>query len=516
LLSQVIESGSLDAVKTVEVKSKVSGRIAQLTVDEGDVVKAGDLIAVIDPEETQLHVSQERARLKGAQAALDQIDVQIKQRQVTSRTSVERATSTVEQLKLELQAQPTLTRAEIETAETAYNNAVKTRDLLVRVTQPNQKSSLQNQLSEAQSTFQNAVAEEDRSKKLLDKGYISQRSYEAAKNGLDLARARLNTIQGQVSRVDSEQALEREQAEESVRQAKAGLDRATANAFRDQTKREEYEQALQNKLDAEAALMDVESLRASRAQQQANIQQIQDSLNDSLRLLRETEIRSPIDGIVTRRLVQEGELVASLSSFSSGTPIVRVEDRSKMLVKLEINEIDVAKLKLDMAAKVDVDAIPDQEFTGRVTKIAPTDLATGAGAQGGAAASSAVVKYQVEVELDSVASELKSGMSAKCTMTVLDKKDVLVLPRQFVGREDDGSYFVMLPPANPKDKKAEPTKVKVEVGDESATSIEIVSGVKEGQQVLKPEFTGPARKGMMEFGPDDEGPPSDEEAPTEG
>ncbi len=514
LLSQVIETGSLDAVKTVEVKSKVSGRVAQLHVDEGDQVKAGQLIAVIDPEETELRVAQDRARLRGAQAALTQIDVQIKQRLVTSKTNVQRAASHVEQLKLELAAQPTLTRTEIDSAETNYNNASKTRDMLTKVTQPNQKNSLQNQLSEAQSTLQNAIAEEDRSKRLLEKGYISQRAYEAAKNQLDLAKARLNTLQGQMSRIESEQALEREQADENVKQAKAGLDRATANGFRDATKREEYEQALQNKLDAEAALMDVESLRASKAQQAANIQQIQDSLNDSLRLLRETEIRSPIAGVVTRRLVQEGELVASLSSFSSGTPIVRVEDRSKMIVKLQVNEIDVAKLRLGMATKINVDAFAEREFEGTVTKIAPTDLATGATAGSGAGAS-AVVKYEVEVEMDSVDPELKSGMSAKCTMIVLDKKNVLILPRQFVGKEKDGTYFVMLAPKDKKDKKAKPTKVKVKVGDTSATSTEILSGVKEGDEVSKPEFTGPDRKGMMDFSSGDEGPPADEGSGSE-
>jgi HlyD family secretion protein len=503
LLSQVIETGSLDAVKTVEIKSKVSGRVARLLVDEGDAVAEGQLIAVIDPEETELRVSQDRSRLKGAQAALAQIDVQIKQRKVTSKTELDRAASRVETLKLELDAQPSLTRAEIASAETAYNNAVKTRDLLTRVTQPNQRASLLNQVLEAESNLQNAIAEEERSRNLLAKGYISQRAYESAKNQLDLATARVTPLKSQMGRLDNEQALERDQAEEAVKQAKAGLDRALANAFRDATKRKEYEQAITSKLDAEAALLDVQSLESSKMQQQANIQQIEDTLNDSLRLLRETEIRSPIAGVVTRRLVQVGELVASLSSFSSGTPIVRVEDRSKMLVKLQINEIDVAKLRLNMVAKIAVDAFPDREFTGRVTKIAPTDIATGAAPQAGGG--SAVVKYEVEVAMEGVAPELKSGMSAKCTMIVLDRANVLVLPRQYVGREEDGTYFVMLPPKNKKDKNAKPTKVKVEIGDTSATSIEITSGVKEGEVVQKPDYSGPTRKGMMEFGPDDEG-----------
>jgi hypothetical protein len=97
-------------------------------------------------------------------------------------------------------------------------------------------------------------------------------------------------------------------------------------------------------------------------------------------------------------------------------------------------------------------------------------------------------------------------------MIVLDRANVLVLPRQFVGKDKDGTYFVMLPPKDKKDKKAKPTKVRIEIGDSSATAIEIKSGVKEGQVVHKPEYSGPTRKGMMEFGPDDEGGSGEEGA----
>jgi HlyD family secretion protein len=157
-----------------------------------------------------------------------------------------------------------------------------------------------------------------------------------------------------------------------------------------------------------------------------------------------------------------------------------------------------------MQAEVVVDAFPDRKYTGKVTKIAPTDITTAMGQQQGAAGASAVVKYEVEVAMDEAPDELKSGMSAKCTMTVLDRKDVLVLPRQFVGKEKDGSYYVLVAPTSKTDKKAKPTKTKVTIGDSSATAMEILSGVKEGTTVVKPEFTGPSRKGMMEFGPDEE------------
>src|SRR5437870_3640895 len=58
VVNQVVETGTVDAVKTVEVKSRVSGRLAKLLVDEGDHVTVGQLIAVIDPLETKLLVDQ--------------------------------------------------------------------------------------------------------------------------------------------------------------------------------------------------------------------------------------------------------------------------------------------------------------------------------------------------------------------------------------------------------------------------------------------------------------------------
>ncbi|HXH61063.1 MAG TPA: efflux RND transporter periplasmic adaptor subunit, partial [Fimbriimonadaceae bacterium] len=486
LLSQVIETGSLDAETSVEVKSKVSGRVAKLLVDEGDKVSAGQLIAEIDPEESQFRVGQDEARLKGAQAQVDRLAVEIEQRKATTKTNLERASSQVEQLKLELDAQPTLTRVNIEAAETAYNNAVKARDLLQKVTQPNQRTAAQSNLTEAQSNYENASAEHDRSVKLLAKGYISQRQFDNSENQLELAKARLATVKDQLDRLDSQQRLELEQAQESVKSAKAGLDKAVANSFQDKSKQEAYQQALANKLDAQTAMLDVNALEATMVQNKATVQQLQDTLNDSKRLLRETQIRSPIDGIVTRRFVQIGELVASLSSFSSGTPIFRVEDRSKMLVKLQINEIDVAKLKLGMKAKINVDAFPDKEYTGEVSKIAPTSVGATTSQQPQTAAA-AVVKYEVEIAMDPTDDPLKSGMSAKCTMTVLDRKDVVMLPRQFVGKDDDGKYYVMLSPTDPKDSNAKSKKQEVTVGDTSATSMEILSGAKLGAKVERPE-----------------------------
>lgn len=492
---KVVETGQIDAVKAVEVKSRVSGRVAQLLVEEGDVVEKGQLIAVIDPQETELRVEQDRAQLRGAQSAIERLDVEIVQRESLLRSALKQAEERLAQAKDQLQAQPTLTKVGIRSAEASLTSATKERERLVSSSHPTQRTSTEANLREARANLANAEAEHTRQKELLALGYTAGRNVENSQLQLELAKARLATAEENLRRLDDQHRVELERADAAIAQAKAELDRSRTNQFQDDVRQRDYQIALSDLDRAKAQLRDIEVLKKSRNQSVASADQIGSVLGDSLRQLGETEIRAPIAGVVTRKLVQEGELVASLSSFSSGTPIIRLEDRTAMMVKLNVNEIDVAKLTLGMPARVSVDAFADQEVAGTVRKIAPATLATTA-----AAGQAAVVKFEVEVWLDPNNLNLKSGMSAKCTMITDKRAKTLQVPAEYVSKDADGS-FVLLKPAKPTD---EPKKVRVKTGLTSGARVELVEGVKLGDKLVKPEFTGPARKGAMQFGGDDE------------
>lgn len=505
---KVVETGSLEALTTVEVKSQVGGRVARLLVDEGDYVEKGQLIAVIDPQQTELQVQQSRAQLDGANSNVRQLDVQIAQRRITAKTNLEKAKLRVQQIDLELKAQPTLTNAAIRSAQTAYDSAQKSYDLLTKVTQLNQRTSAETARQDARNNVNQAQIESDRQKGLFERGYVSKREVEQADLSLELSKTKLRQAEESLQRLDNEQRLERERSQKQIDQAQADLDRAKANSIADQTKRQDYQTAVQNLRDAEAALKDVDALLEQRRGSKASVAQIESSLNENLRLLGETEVRAPISGVVTKRYVQMGELVNALSTFSAGSPIVKVEDRSKMIVKLEINEIDVARLQANMEAEITVDALPESSFSGRVTKISPAQIENAAGVGG-----DPVVKYAVEVTLDRVEPLLKSGMSAKCDITPSQRTNVLRLPLAFVGFEN-GEAFVMMydpkevPKGDPKNPMAKPTltgqRKEIEVGLKDQAFVEILRGLKEGDQVVRPPFGGPERKGMMSFGPGDD------------
>jgi RND family efflux transporter MFP subunit len=288
-------------------------------------------------------------------------------------------------------------------------------------------------------------------------------------------------------------------ANEAVRQAEAGLNTAKTNSIQNMIKEKDYQSSIAARDKARVALTDVEVMAKQKDESEATVQQLNSVLGDAMRNLGETEIRAPVSGVVTKKEIQEGELVASLSSFSSGSPIVTIEDRSQMRVKLQVNEIDVARMAKGMSAKIDIDALPDKQFDGVVAKIAPasqdeqTQSAT-------PVSGDAVVKYEVLINLTKADPGLRSGMSAKCTLEVIKHDNVLELPPDYIGR-DGNQRFVSLAPATPK---AEPEKRNVTTGAATGAMVEITSGLKEGDKVVKPKYTGPPRKGAMQFGPDDQ------------
>lgn len=495
---QVVETGTIDAVKNVEVKSRVSGRLKKLLVDEGDMVTAGQLIAIIDPQETQLQVRQNRAQVRGAESRVAQTEIEILQRRATAAAGVKQAELRLAQLERELRAQPILTTANITSAKAALDSAKNELNRLSQSSQPNQRVATEVAVKEAEANFSNAKADYDRQVELKNNGFVSQKVVENSSLSLELARVRLQQAKQNLDTLGRSQNIELQTARESLLRAQAAYDQALANRFQDEVKRKEFQSAQADLTKARVALRDVDTLRQSNVQNRASVDQLRSVLDDSLRQLGETEIRAPMSGIVSQKLMQEGELVSGLSSFNAGTAIVRIEDRNTMRVNLNVNEIDTARLSENLQAKINVDAVPGVSFDGYVKKISPTSIAASQSTSGTSNAD-AVVKYEVEIWLKNSDNRLRSGMSARCTLDVTSKKGVLTLPADFVGKDAQGDY-VEIPAADPK--KGKPTRKPVTVGLKTNAKVEIVSGLTEGETVTKPKFTGPSRSGFMQGGPD--------------
>ena len=505
IVVSVIETGSIDANKVVEVKGRVTGRLQKLFVDEGDRVHAGQLVARIDPQETELLLRQNEAQLRGAESAVHKTEIEIAQRLVTAQAAYDQAKAKVAQLALDLKAQPTFTKAAIEQAQTALNTALEEKKRLTESAHPTQRTSFQNAVQEAQANYDNAEREFKRQSDLATKGYVSGKTVDVAKLDMDVAHVHLDSAQRNLALLDSELSAQMSKADEQIAQYRAALRTAQANGYAPESKRQDYLSAVAALDTARAALDDPKLLARDRESNLAAVDQLKSVVDDARRQLGETEIKAPIDGVVTKKELQVGELATGLSQFSSGTPIVKIEDRTGMLVKLDINEIDMAKLKLGMSADVDVDAIPARTYHGVVKKIAPASKDAPAGST---PSSDAVVKYEVEIRLADADGRLRTGMSAKCTVNVVHMTNVLTLPLEFIIK-DGRKNFVELPAPTPKSgvsggATAKPVRLEVQLGAQTGALVEILSGLKEGDVVARPHFSGPARTGFMQTGPDDQ------------
>ncbi|MEI8282268.1 MAG: efflux RND transporter periplasmic adaptor subunit, partial [Armatimonadota bacterium] len=419
-----------------------------------------------------------------------------------SQASLMQAEARVRQLEMDVKATPALLQAEINQANANLESAVQDHDRLLSNSHPTQRAAAKATLDEAVQSLKNAELDYNRQVELEQKGFIPTKSLESASLAVELAKARHNSAKTAYDRIEAGFSAELARSEEAVKNARAAVSRAKTNLYTLDSKKQDLRSARAELEKARAGMSDPSVLEKSKLQSQATVMQLQSAMQETERLLRETEVHSQISGIVTKKLLQVGENATGLGQFSSGSTIVRIEDRTQMRVKLAVNEIDVARLSLGMEAEVNVDAVPNKTLKGKISKIAPAKQT-----QEGTTAlvgSDTVVKYEVEIMLDGVDAGLKSGMSAKCTMRVANKKDVVFLPAEYIEKKGD-AYFAYFPVTNKKDPKAVPTSVPIKVGLVTSSKIEILSGLKVGDKVIKPEFKGPSRKGFMQMGPDDSG-----------
>jgi HlyD family secretion protein len=492
----VVETGKIEAVQDVEVKSRVSGRIAKLYVQEGDRVEKGQLIAEIDPQEIRLQLEQTTAQLRSAEAGAKRSleSVQLTRKQLE--TALQQAEARFIQAKREFENQPALTDANLRQARINLEQAQRDLDLLKYTTHPQQRVQAEADLRRTKAAADTDKANYERLVGLLAKGYVAQRDVDNARAQMEASQAAYRTAQENYDRLAARQAIELRNAEQAVASAQAAYEQAKARANLDKNKEQAYLDAKAAFEQAKEDLRRIKMEEASLAQARAQADQIRSAVADARRQLSETKIVAPMSGVITRKLVEEGELVAALSSFSGGTPIVQIAQLGALQVTLNINEIDVARLEVDLPAIIEIDALPDEKFMGRVTRIAPASDAAASTSQ--APGTDAVVRYKVEVQLDKSDPRIKPGMSAKCTIRVEERKNVIRVPIEYVGEDEEG-YFVMVRKAGAK--QAEKTRVKI--GLRSSAWYEVLEGVGEGARLEKPPYSGPSRRGFMQAGPEE-------------
>jgi HlyD family secretion protein len=192
-------------------------------------------------------------------------------------------------------------------------------------------------------------------------------------------------------------------------------------------------------------------------------------------------VTAPIDGIVMRytssqsqgaddsRLARVGDYVTGLVDNNNPTYLMRVADLSRLIVRMKISEMDVLKLHEGMDVAVTVDALPSEKFPARVSLVSPQAEKDQNG----------IKSFKVEIALARIDPRMKPGMTARVDGLLDARRGVLKIPLSAVFEEDGKSWAYEKAPEGQK-----PRRVELKLGLRNETDAELLSGPKEGDQLL--------------------------------
>jgi HlyD family secretion protein len=442
IVVEVNETGTIQPVDRVAVRSKVAGRLLTLPVEEGQRVRAGQLIATVDRTLLDPQIAQIRAQLSQAKARLAQAEAAYRLQRVQSRMAI-------------AQAQAGLNTAQARLASVAAG------------ARPQELAQQEQAVRRAQVALDEALRTLARRQTLVAKGFISQAEADTAQTTVDTARSNLATAQQALSLTQAGPRVQDiNDAKTQVDAARVQLASARANALQDDVR------------------------KADIAQARANLQQITGNLSQLQVQVADTRILAPASGIVLKKYRQPGEIVQSATTGFSDTQSLIVTLGSRLEVQVGVNEVDVGKVKKGAPVTVEVDAVPGARLAGVVTEIAPASTNafsdSGAGSSGSGGQSS-ISKFSVKVGFRKYDPRLRPGMSAGVTILSARRTGTVLVPLEAVPfPENQGTVQVL-------DAAGKPQAKRVVLGLRNDTQAEVVHGLKSGDKVVVADPPGKRR-----------------------
>jgi HlyD family secretion protein len=250
-----------------------------------------------------------------------------------------------------------------------------------------------------------------------------------------------------------------------------------------------YDQKIVPRADLDRAQSSRDSARANVMALEQRISQARENLNAARDTLQKTTMRAPMAGIVTALPVEEGEVAVIGTMNNAGTVLMTIADMSVVEAVMEVDETDVPSVKVGQRASITIDAYPNKTFPGLVTEVASSPIKrNGITASG----STEAVNFEVKIQVENPPPDVRPGFSASADIITGTRAKALAIPIQaLVVREKPGNKT-----GKPQDEEGvfvhQNGTVKfetVKTGLSGDSMIELVSGAKEGQQIV----TGPFR-----------------------
>jgi RND family efflux transporter MFP subunit len=498
-IDQKITATGVIAAQTgakVNIGSQIAGRIKSLNVDVGAKVAKDQVVAVIDSPDLEAQVEQQRHNVEVAQATLAQTESRLRQSQLTAGLTGDQTAAQIKEASYGVRAaqerlaqaqassklQPTQTSSDITRAQASLSTA-KSQQKQTQATVALQLRQAQSDIDDARASLENSQSQLRRQRTLLVEGYVAKQQVENSEADYRRATARLTNMKAALDITKEKTEADLAAAQDKVNEAQAALEAAQAGRLTDQMREADMRNAQEAMKQAQATLQlrntgktqttiskrAVEEARASLNQARASLRQAEASLRYQQAQLDKAVIKSPIAGTVLTVTTQQGETVAS--AFQVAT-LVTVADLNRLEIRAYVDEVDIGKVRLGLPAEVRVDAFgPDKIFKGRVTKIS-----------GSSTVKDNVVTYETTIALENQEGLLRPDMTADVTLLLGRRANVIKIPSEAVHREMKGALVYVL--HRDKVGKQRVEKRSVSVGVDDGSQVEVVSGVKEGEEVV--------------------------------
>jgi HlyD family secretion protein len=242
--------------------------------------------------------------------------------------------------------------------------------------------------------------------------------------GQVLAELDTTRLSAQVQQMDSGLAA----AKARVAQTEATLKESETTLERLKKVRELSNNKLPSQQDMDSAEAAVARGSADVSSAKAAVSQALATLDGARTDLGKAQIRSPINGVVLLRSVDQGQTVAA--TMQAPVLFTLAQDLKVMQLKVDVDEADVGKVQIGQHATFTVDAYPDRHFNARITQVhfAPSNQKSASSTSTTTASSTGVVTYETELEVDNSDLFLRPGMTATAVITVQEVDDALLAP----------------------------------------------------------------------------------------
>jgi len=451
ILNTVNVVGNLESPNTVDLSPRITGRIEFLQAREGDPVKAGQVLVRIDPSDLNQQILQAQANVAEAKSKLAQA-------QLTQGSTNVGVLSQVQQ------QQAAVTSAQADYNQTQQNYAAQVQsaqsnvaDVAAKLNAANvQVKNAQAQYAQQQSNLRNAQTKLQRMNTLFSQGAVSQQDRDDAQNAADVAQQNLNVAEGQiaaaqanVTSVEASLSSAKDQLSIVKKQGVANIAASKAKYMQAQAS---LRAAVANKSQTPAYQANIDALQAGVAAADAQYEASKVHLQD-------TVLKSPINGAVTARSADQGDLA------SPGKTILTVQSLDWLYVNTAVPLEQATGVHVGMNAQVTIDTLPNQVFTGAITNFNPT-------------ADPQSRQYGIRIRLQNPQGLLKPGMFVRVAIVTQSVHARAAVPIEAINKAGDQATVTVVD----KDSIAHVTPVVVGATDGKVT--EIKSGINPGDQVV--------------------------------